>query len=195
MFHMEQDSYNSSLAGKDYGLEIIGFLLKFKTGHIRSIARTLEVNHMTILRKTKDLIEENVLDFKLEGKNKVFFLKKSVEARNHAFTYEHYKLVRILKQYSYLRNIVDKIHRDSRIKIALIFGSYAKFTADKTSDIDLFIETNKQEIRKELLLLSSKLSIKIGEYDKNNDLAKEIEKNHVIIKGVEEYYDKAGIFN
>ena len=43
-------------------------------------------------------------------------------------------------------------------------------------------------------MLDSKLSIKIGKYDKNNNLIKEIEKNHVIIKGVDEYYEKNKFF-
>ena len=184
MLHMEQNSY------KDYSLEIIGFLLREKTGHIREIARALKINHMAIARKIDSLMEENVLDFKQEGKNKTFFLKGSTEAKSNSFIYEHYQLIQLLKKYSSLRNIVERIQKDSRIKFVLIFGSYAKFIADKTSDIDLFIETDKQEIRKELLLLSSKLSIKIGKLDKDSELGKEIVKNHVIIKGVEGFYEK-----
>ena len=39
-------------------------------------------------------------------------------------------------------------------------------------------------------MLDARVSVKLGKYDSNNILIKEIEKNHVIIKGVEEYYQK-----
>ena len=43
--------------------------------------------------------------------------------------------------------------------------------------------------------INSRLSIKIGKYNKDNLLIKEIEKNHVIIKGVEIFYEKYKIFD
>ncbi len=76
----------------------------------------------------------------------------------------------------------------------MIFGSYAKGTAAKNSDVDIFIETNDKKIKEELSIIDSKLSIKIGDYNKNNPLIKEIERNHTIIKGVEEYYEKNKFF-
>ena len=47
---------------------------------------------------------------------------------------------------------------------------------------------------KDLEIFDSKLSIKIGKYDKKSLLIKEIEKNHIIIKGVEEFYEKTNFF-
>jgi len=56
--------------------------------------------------------------------------------------------------------------------------------------IDIYIEVLDQKIKKELELCSSQLSVKIGKYDKKSLLIKEIEKNHVIIKGGEIFYGK-----
>jgi predicted nucleotidyltransferase len=178
---------------KSYKLEIINILLKEKS-HARAIAVKLKTNHMMVVRKLKDLLEENVVDFNQEGKNKIFFLKKTNEARSYIFITENYKLIRLLSKYPELRNIINKI-QNKKIKLAILFGSYAKGLAKKDSDIDIFIETQKRELKKELELTDLKLSIKIGEYNKNNNLIKEIDKNHVIIKGVEEYYEKQGFFN
>ena len=50
------------------------------------------------------------------------------------------------------------------------------------------------KIREEISLIDSRLSIKLGKYDKSNILIKEIEKNHIIIKGVEQYYENNGFF-
>lgn len=179
MFHMEQK----------LSFEIIDTLKKREL-HTRAIAKKLNTNHMTISRKLKRLVKENILDTRTEGKNKIYYLKKSSEARNYTIMTELHKLTQTLERYPELRNITQKIQRDKRIKLAILFGSYAKNTVRKESDIDLFIETQEKEIKKETELLNSKLVVKIGDYDRKNTLIKEIEKNHIIIKGAERYYEK-----
>ncbi|MEK6853976.1 MAG: hypothetical protein AABX60_01455, partial [Nanoarchaeota archaeon] len=64
----------------------------------------------------------------------------------------------------------------------------------KESDIDVYIDTVDRETRDEISDIDTKLSVKIGRYDTQSLLIKEIEKNHVIIKGVEEYYEKSKFF-
>ena len=41
---------------------------------------------------------------------------------------------------------------------------------------------------------NSKLSIKIGKFDTKSLLIKEIIKNHIIIRGVEEFYERVEFF-
>ncbi|GBE19822.1 nucleotidyltransferase domain protein [archaeon BMS3Abin17] len=178
---------------KDYKTEIIIALLKGES-HVREIAKNLSINHMMISRKIKELSDENIADYKEKGKNKVYFLKNTIEAKTHIFKAEQYKLIRILGKYPNLREIFEKIQKDKRIKMSLLFGSYAKGIAKPNSDIDVYIETSNKEIKKDTENINSSLSIKIGKYNKSNLLAKEIEKNHIIIKGVEEYYEKHRFF-
>jgi predicted nucleotidyltransferase len=178
---------------KDYKLEILNELLKSKS-HIRSIAKKLDINHMNIARKIKELYNENVVDYIEEGKNKSFYLKKSIEAKNYVFTAENYKLNKILKKYPSLRRIFERIQEYKKIELAILFGSYAKETAKPESDIDIYIETNDKNIKKEIEIINNKISVKIGKYDKSSLLIKEIEKNHIIIKGVEKYYENNGFF-
>lgn len=169
----------------------IVLLLSGNNLHTRALAKELNTNHVTVINKLESLMEENVVDFKQEGKNKVYFLKKSVEARNYVIMAELYKLNKVIKIYPTLRKIIEAIKRHSKIKLAILFGSYAKGIAKRDSDIDIFIETRDRNLKKELQLLNSKLSVKIGNYNRTNLLIREIEKNHVIIKGVEMYYEKA----
>jgi len=178
---------------KDYKLEIANLLLR-KNYHVRGLAKELGLNHMTISRKIRELYKENAVDFRQEGKNKTFFLKKTIEAKILAFSAEQYKLHKALGKYPQLRRIIEKMQEDRRIKLAILFGSYAKGLAKKDSDIDVYVETENYSIKKELGLIDSKLSIKIGKYDRESNLMKEIEKDHVIIKGVEEYYDRNKVF-
>ncbi|MBI4447428.1 nucleotidyltransferase domain-containing protein, partial [Candidatus Woesearchaeota archaeon] len=81
------------------------------------------------------------------------------------------------------------------IRLAILFGSYAKGTANKESDIDIYIDTKDANLKEEVELISSKISVKIGKYNKESLLIKEIEKAHVIIKGVELYYEKNKLFD
>ena len=176
------------MAQKDYALEIILDLIKGNS-HLRGIASHLSINHMMIARRIKDLIKENAVDFMTEGKNKVFFLKKTIEAKNYVFSAESYKLNKLLGKYPSLRQIVEKIQADKKVKLAVLFGSYAKGIAKEESDIDIYIDTNDHKIKDSLSLLNSKLSIKIGKYNKSSLLIKEIQKNKVILKGIELYYE------
>jgi len=178
---------------KNYIYEIVNLLLK-KKSHAREIARILKINHMLINRKLKELYNLNVVDFDDEGKNKIYSLKNSVEAKSYVFITEKYKLSILIKKYPKLRGIIEKIQSDKRIKLAILFGSYAKDNVKKDSDIDIYIETIDRKIKKEIELLDSKLSIKIGKYDENNLLIKEIAQEHVILKGVELYYEKNKFF-
>lgn len=74
---------------KDYKMEIVKSLIKGESP-IREIARNLGTNHMIILRKIKELLDSNVVDFVREGKNKKYFLKKSPEARAFFIMVENY---------------------------------------------------------------------------------------------------------
>lgn len=183
---MEQKGYI------DYEYEIVNQLMK-GPNHIRGMAKNLGVNHMTISRSMTVLAKRNVVDYSLQGKNKNYFIKITTEARNYVLSAEIYKLSKFLAKYADMRGLIEGIIKDRRFKLAVLFGSYAKGTAKDDSDIDIYIETKEKKIREDISLLNSKLSVKIGEYDKDNLLIKEIEKNHIIIKGFEEYYEKRGI--
>ncbi|CAG0940466.1 hypothetical protein BROC_01029 [Candidatus Brocadiaceae bacterium] len=160
--------------------------------HARALAKRLDINHMTVIRNLKELVRENVLEFRKDGRNKVYFLKKNIEARNYELISEVVKLNKTLKKYPELRKTIKDIQQNKEIKLAVLFGSYARCKANKNSDIDIFIETKDRKLKEELELLNSRLSVKIGEYDRSSALIKEIEKNHVIIKGVELFYEKIG---
>jgi predicted nucleotidyltransferase len=179
---------------KDYKAEIVLELLKAEN-HVRGIAKALNTNHMNISRKIKELYKENIVDYREEGKNKKYFLKKTSEAKIYVSIAENYKLLRVLEKYPSLRTIIEKIQNNNKVKMAILFGSYAKGLAKQDSDIDIYIDTEDKKLKHELEPIDSKLSIKIGRFDKDNLLIKEIIKNHVVLKGVEEYYGEVKFFS
>ena len=162
--------------------------------HARALSDLLKVSHITIGRKLMDLRKDNILDFRIKGKNKVFFLKRSIEGKNAVMMAEIYRHSRILSRYPILRGIFRKIQQMPDITLSLLFGSYAKGLAKTDSDIDIFIETMDNNVKKRVENYHSALSVKIGPFDRNSPLIREIMKDHVIIKGVEEYFDKTGFF-
>jgi len=174
-------------------LEIILVLLKNKS-HLREIARTLNESHSTILRKINELVKENVLDYKKEGKNKVFFIKNNLKAKNYVYSAEIHKLNSLLRKHPELSIIFEDIKRNFSKGMIILFGSYAKGIPKKDSDIDIYLETNDDGLKNKIKAINSKLSIKIGKFDTKSLLIKEIIKNHIIIKGLEDFYERIEFF-
>jgi len=183
MNHVEQNLIN----------EIVALLIK-EDLHTRAIADQLRSNHATVLRKLRDLTEDNIVDFRMEGKNKVFHLKRTIEGRNAAMIAEIYKQSSIVSKYPVLRGIFQAIQEMPEIPLAILYGSYVKGLATKGSDIDISIETSDSLKKKQLEQRHSSLSVKIGVFDTKDLLIREMMKGHILIKGVEVYYEKTGFF-
>jgi len=186
MIHMVQNKNNLEL-------EVILVLLKNKT-HLREIARTLNESHSTIVRKINELAKDNVLDYKKEGKNKVFFIKNNLKAKNYIYSAEIHKLNQLLKKHPELSIIFEDIKKNFPKGMIILFGSYAKGIPKQDSDIDIYLETNNNTIKNKVKEINSKLSIKIGKFDNKSLLIKEIIKNHIIIRGLEDFYERVDFF-
>ena len=176
-------------------LEIILGLLKYKEVHVRGLAKILSMPHANISRLMIRMLNKNLVDFRFEGKNKIFRLKKGIETLNYVYMAEHFKLLKLFEKYQFMPIVVESILSKRDKKLVIIFGSFAKFIARKESDIDIFIETTSRKAKAEIENINSRLSVKIGKFDKNNLLIKEIIKDHVIVRGVEYYYEKNKIFD
>lgn len=174
-------------------IEIVRNLL-IHDSHPRAIARELGVSHTTVQRKIKELLSGNVLDYRIEGKNTVYFLKRTIEARIYMYMAEWYTLGETIEQLPQLRFIIKIIQDRRDISLAILFGSYAKGTSREASDIDIYIETTDISIKREIERHHSKVSVKIGLFDTDTLLIQEIMKNHVILKGVERYYEATEFF-
>ena len=98
--------------------------------HLRLISKTLSIPHTSVSRKLKLLLKENVIDFKKEGKNKKFFLRDNLTAKNYIMNAERYKFNKILKKYPELSVILEEVIRNSS-EMTILFGSYAKERAKK----------------------------------------------------------------
>ena len=170
--------------------EIVLLLLR-GPAHIRGIAASLQQPPSTVLRRINALVKQNVIDFNRQGRNKVFSIRKNISAKNHVHLSEHYKLAKILITYPQLGVLIEDILKTSKNRIILLFGSYAKSIAKPDSDIDIYIDTENKKTKEHIEAINSRINVKIGTFDPDNGLIKEIIKNHVILRGVEDYYEKA----
>lgn len=173
----------------DLELDIINVLLKAES-HVRGIAQKLGESHSTVLRKLNNLKKENVIDYKTEGKNKIFFLKNNLISKNYIQKAELHKLTKLIGKYPELGIIFEEILKKTDEKLIILFGSYAKGLAKVDSDIDIYIETKNRNVKRVVEDIHSKINVKMGAFDSMSPLIREIIKDHVIIRGIEVFYGK-----
>lgn len=152
--------------------------LQKKENHIRQIAKDIGINHMTTKRALDLLTKQNILNIRKQGKNHVYSLKRTIETINAIKIAEYHKLTEFLKKHPELRKDIEELSKTSS-NLIVIFGSYAKNTQTRLSDIDLYSETR---------ITHKRFSIKSGPF-KKGPLANEIIKDHIIIKGVDRFYE------
>ncbi len=175
--------------------EIILALLKEKQLHLRAISKFINCPHSTVQREIINLKNRVILNYNSVGKNKIISIKKGAESLYIIYQAEYYKTSKFLESHPEFSVLIEKLFKIKNIDIIILFGSYTKGLEKKDSDIDLFVETNSRIIREEIKNINSRLNIKIGKFDKETPLGREIIKNHIIMKGVELFYEKNPIFD
>ena len=137
-------------------LDIIELLLK-SHNHVRGIAKKLNESHSTVLRKLNNLKKENIVDSRKEGKNKIFFLKSNLASNNYIFQAESNKLQKLIRKHPELSVIFEEVLQKTNENLIVLFGSYAKGLAKKSSDIDIYIETKNRNVKKAIEDIVDKL--------------------------------------
>ncbi len=170
-------------------MSIIELLLR-ADNHVRGIAKKLNESHSTVLRKLNNLKKENVVDSRKEGRNKIFFLKKNLVSKTYILQAELHKLTKLLRHNQELGILFEEVLKKTNEKLIVLFGSYAKGLAKKDSDIDIYIETKKRDIKRAVEDIHPRINVKIGTFDRQSPLIREIIKDHVILRGVEVFYGK-----
>jgi predicted nucleotidyltransferase/biotin operon repressor len=162
--------------------------------HGREIARRLKANQKTINNNLNILEKEGVLSSKKKGRNIEYSINKNnLTARQQLVMAEHYKLIKAASDNFMIQTIASEI---ATTGIALIYGSYAKGTAEKDSDIDiLFVGAPKknklEEIKNRLpieihSIITDKSSF-IKSMMKKENFIREVMANHILIRGFEEF--------
>jgi len=158
----------------------------------RKLASRLNMNQKTVSNILNSLEKEHILKFTQEGKNKYYYLNKS-----NPFVKDIVKLIEINKRimffrrYNKLNDLFLEIEKRGK-GLIIVFGSYAKFKADKNSDLDLFVIGDIKESRDLEDAYNIKINIVNSSKDKfklNDLFIKEVINNHIILKGIEDYIE------
>ncbi|MFH1359012.1 MAG: nucleotidyltransferase domain-containing protein [archaeon] len=161
--------------------------------YLREISKLLKLPLKTCQDVLLKLENNKILKSKTEGKNKYFFLNlENIKTKLYLLQAEIYKTDLFLNKYPQLKIFLKSLKTTIPI---IVFGSFAKFTSDKYSDLDLLIITNKK-IELPYYLLPYKIhDINISEntfiksLNKGEELIKEVEENHIILNNHSFYID------
>lgn len=177
----------------NYTYEVLLLLLKNEF-HGRDMVKVLKTSLTRIQSILHELRKCNVLDYKTEGKNHVYFIKKNLVAKAFVLNAENYKLAKLLRKYTVLEPLFKEIEEKYPQKMVVLFGSYAKFIPKEDSDIDIYIDAADKKIKEGIQKMYDGFSVQIREFNKEDLLIKEIIRNHVIIQGGESFYEKLEFF-
>jgi len=162
--------------------------------YIREISTVLPLSHGTAQTILERLEKKCVLSSSLRGKTRCFRIKQGEIAVQYLILAEQYKKISFIEKEPYIFEILNKT--DPFIKgVSLLFGSYAKETQTKESDLDLLVAGHCQE--KEIAKIAKMYDIEINihtvpedsfrEIDPRDTLLIEAKKHHIAWKDTEPF--------
>lgn len=153
--------------------------------YLRQIAKLAKLPVKTCQNILSQLEKDKILKGKIEGKNKYFSLNlDNIQTKSYLLQAEIHKTDLFLENYPQIKTFLKSFNTNIPI---IVFGSFAKLKANRNSDMDLFIVSEKgQELPFHLLpykvhqvnLSESSFMKSLKEQE---IIIKEIEENHVIL--------------
>jgi predicted nucleotidyltransferase/biotin operon repressor len=185
-----------------------------KEYHLRELARELDMDHTSVRPHLDSLKEQTVIKEEKQGRNKVFSLNQKsdllpyyltqAEADRTAGYLENNNAIRV-----FWKNFRDRVKPETlrEIETLVLFGSFAKGTEKKESDIDLFLAAPDKP-SSEIMDICEKLESVTGrdiEIEQTSEFRNliahkgpgtlgEIVSNHVVLLGIEMFVYTTGGF-
>ncbi len=161
---------------------------------ILKLAKIRKINYKSAYQAIEKLKNEGIIECNKLGNT--INCKFNMKFNQSVYLTEYQRREEFLKNKNF-RVLYNELKNIQIFFIALIFGSYAKRTQNKHSDIDiLVISENGKEIEEKLSLLPLKThSILISTIEfikmaksKEFSVVSEAIKNNIILIGIEDYY-------
>lgn len=161
--------------------------------YLREISKLSRIPLKTCQNTLNNLEKNSILKSKTEGKNKYFSLNlENIKTKSYLLQAEIYRTDQFIEKYPQFKIFLKAVKTTVPL---IVFGSFAKQTADKNSDLDLLIISDK-ELKLPFHLLPFKphqINLKQNSFlkalKKQEDLIKEIEENHIILNNHSFYID------
>lgn len=162
--------------------------------YIREAEKLLKISPRTAQLILNDLENKGIIASKTKGKIKAYALRRSSISQRYMIFAEQYKATIFLEKNLIIKEIIEKISPSIK-GIGIIFGSYANGTANKDSDLDIFVagEYDERKIRKISKTYGFEINAKrypLKTFEKNfasDILLKEILKNHIVFLNSEQF--------
>ena len=168
---------------------------KDKDFSIREVSKLLKIDYKNIysaVQSIKDSID-------MTKRSNSCFIKFKPKLSNDIYFVEKYRGEEVLKNQEINLIVKDLSSLKNPFFVAVLFGSYAKKTANKNSDIDLcIIHDNADSFKKIHSSLSIHPKIELHEFtfdefiqllkSKDFNVGHEIVKDGIILKNIEIYY-------
>jgi predicted nucleotidyltransferase len=163
--------------------------------YIRETSKKLNLSTRTAQIILNDFEKKGVLNSKLSGKTKLYFLnKQNIVSKSYIILAENYKLINFYINHYEIKQFFSNILKHFSEEIILVFGSFARHKEKEESDLDVLIINNKKINKNILNKYMERYSIKINikfcrfeNFNKNDYLIKEIIKNHICINNTEKF--------
>lgn len=156
----------------------------------RDIAIKLKMNQKTVSNILNKLEKDNILKFSKEGKNKYYYLNKfNSNIREVIKLIEIQRKIEFLNKYKNIKDLFDKLYEKTD-GVLIVFGSYANFSSNEKSDLDISIIGKIEDIKDLEELYNIKINIiniSIKNFNKEDTIIKEIIKKHIILKREDEF--------
>lgn len=174
---------------------------------IRKVSQETETPYMTANRIVKDLADKNILTMSKLGNSIVCNLNlKNMLTKNYLILAEDEAKPFLIKKYPLLIKIDKIIKENENPKFSsILFGSYASQKAEKHSDIDICFITDDKRCMTKILdefkeieklhdieintLIFTKKQFKDMIRSKEENVGKQIIKNHIILFNPELYWN------
>jgi DNA polymerase sigma len=171
-------------------------LLEYKSETILELSKKIKLDYKIVHTATKELVKKGLLESKPVGKSIQLTLKRIYS--KEIFEAETERKEELLKNKN-LQIIHNALINLPFQFIGLIFGSYAKETYTKKSDIDLMIitsEENQSKIKSVISIIALDVHLIFFNYEeflqmknsKEFSVVSEAIKNNIIIINIEDYY-------
>ncbi len=151
--------------------------------YLREIKKLSDLSLGTTQNVLSRLEDEDILRSEKEGKNKYYRLNfENIQTKFSLLRAEVYRTQKFLENYPRLKIFVSSLKSNAPV---VVFGSFAKMSADEGSDLDLLVVSEEempfhlvpQEVHEVRLSEDSF----IEGLEKDEDLLKETEENHVLL--------------
>ena len=148
--------------------------------YLRQIAKLAKLPVKTCQNFLSQLEKDKILKGKIEGKNKYFSLNlDNIQTKSYLLQAEIHKTDLFLENYPQIKTFLKSFNTNIPI---IVFGSFAKLKANRNSDMDLFIVSEKGQELPFHLLPYKVHQVNLSE----NSFMKSLKEQEVIIKEIEE---------